>query len=52
MESLIRLILLSYIVDDTLKKAITEALSNKTILLIRPVSIYDEFNKLLKGVII
>ena len=51
MESLRRLILLSYIVDKSLSKSITETIANFKILLsIKPIMIYDEFSKLLNGV--
>lgn len=50
MESVRRLILLSYLVDSNVKKAITETLTNHKILMfIKPISIYDEFNKILTG---
>ena len=53
LESIRRLILLSNIVDSVLKKAINETISNfKILLFVKPISIYEDFNKLLNNVYI
>ena len=51
MESLRRLILLSFIVDSVLKKTILETLNKYRLMhTIKPVLLYDEFYKLLINV--